>query len=117
MAENEPRRAPRLRAALLERWRSIMSTSKGILRDLGKLNPKIREPIQRPAGAPTGEVKGASRVVPAIDMAKKIGAHHTDTRPRSEMPRGAQKPPANWPRNPMNATSGKARAGRLGSMP
>jgi len=54
------------------------------------------------------DVKGASRKLPARDMDRKVRPSRTLPEPTSEMPQSSGKPKADWPRDPMKATSGKA---------
>jgi hypothetical protein len=65
----------------------------------------------------TTSIKGASRRLPAVDMALKVLPSRALPEPTSEMPASSGKPPADWPTNPCKLESGLARPGRIGTMP
>jgi hypothetical protein len=65
----------------------------------------------------TTSIKGASRKLPQVDMARKVLPSRALPEPKSEMPASSGKPPADWPANSCRLESGLARPGRLGSMP
>lgn len=93
--------------------------SDAINSELGKLNPEHAREIRRVSSADTSSATTSGSVpavksVPAVNMNRKVAASRTGSLPPSEMPRGPEKPPANWPTNHISTTSGMARPGRLG---
>jgi hypothetical protein len=94
-----------------------MAVSQQVLNEFSKLNPAMRETLQGPARVSTKNVEGASRVVPAADMARKVSGHATVARPDPKAPSttGPKAPPANWPKPAHGPfASGLAKSGAIG---
>jgi hypothetical protein len=97
--------------------------SQQILSDLDKMDDRHASEIRRVAGADlTGSSPlGASRVLPARDMARKmVSGTVIANRPSPIAPprTGSTKPPHTWPApTAFKTESGLARPGRLGTMP
>jgi hypothetical protein len=90
-----------------------------VLNDLAKFDDKIAAEVRRVSSSDVDStsIKGSARPMPMVDKAAKIAPRATDPLPAATMPMGAQKPPADWPRNPISTTSGRAVPGAIGSMP